>query len=803
MKRRVIFLISLLFLYPLFVFTQTTGAETTVVDSAAVIQPKVIPLVEINDRVEKTRQVILDKSIDLQLSSQIMRIDSLLNVKNKFLAIEAKEFREYNPYNLSKFFLENTYRAWEGYLEQLISWKNEVNSKLSRAQNNISDLGFIKREWELTLNFTKEANEPIEIQERIEDIMFDVDSLLNAFQAKNKTLILLETKITDAMSFSNKIIENVGQLQEHLRDSLLIARTPPLWKIELSGGNISHFDDRVSKFWYENAKIFKNYFHSLNLTLYLIVLLVILFALFQLRRKYFKLGFDESEPGFVSVRRIMINNYYPTIIIIAMFLYSLMFPYNPLALNSLMGLIVLVCMQYILSDFTGPDGRRMIWLLAGLLVLNQLEIIMWYFSDLARLYIVLETSAVLAVSLLLINNKDRRRLMKESAFMRNAVRLGYLVFILAVIAFFANTFGYLDLAVLLLKVGIQSSVYIVMAYGLSKILKALIISVIAIVRGAGNRALLKYLDKFELRVISLIDIFVVLYLIKGILSVLEVYRPVLIWIEKLLSDEWVIGETLKISLGGILMLILILAITLIISKIIKIIIEDEIAPHSKLPKGVPFAISVTIRYFLVVLGFIMALSAAGIDLGSFGLMAGALGIGIGFGLQNIVNNFFSGLIMVYERPVQVGDTIEVETLMGEVKSIGIRSSKVKTYDGAEVIVPNGNLISNQLINWTLSDNRRRLEVKVGVEYGADPNIVLELLKKVALGHENVLKEPEPLALFEDFGDSSLNFRLLFWVHFNKGFTTKSDISIGIYNILKENDITIPFPQVDLNVKREE
>ena len=138
--------------------------------------------------------------------------------------------------------------------------------------------------------------------------------------------------------------------------------------------------------------------------------------------------------------------------------------------------------------------------------------------------------------------------------------------------------------------------------------------------------------------------------------------------------------------------------------------------------------------------------------------------------------------------------------MGQVKRIGIRSSNVKTYDGAEVVVPNSNLVSNDLINWTLSDNRRRIEIKVGVAYGSDPNKVLELLKNVALDHERVLEDPEPLALFEEFGDSSLNFRLLFWVYFEDGFITKSDVAIGIYNILNENNINIPFPQVDLHVK---
>jgi len=801
MKIKYAFLVSLFLLYPLISFSQSSAEEITVEDTLAVIKPQIIPLVDINDRVEETRQVIFDKSEELEIGSEIKLIDSLLVERNLFLVKEAAEFRDYNPYNLSKFFLENTYRAWEGYHQQLDEWKYEVNHSLSGAQDHINDLSFIKQEWKLTLEFSRESDESTELQDRISDIILVVDSLSQSFEEKIETLISLEADITDAMSFSNSILEDVGELQQHLRDSLLVAREVPLWAIDLSGDNVTQFDNRIHKFWHENTQVFRNYFKSLTLTFYLVILIVLFLLLYQLRRSYFKLGLNESDPGFVNVKRIMVSNYLPSAFAIAIFLYLIMFPYNPLAFSGLLSFLLLICMRFILADFMGPPGKRLIWLLALLMAFNQMEIIFWYFSDFARIYILFEASAVLAVTTLLILPATRRKFMKGQAFLKYAVRLGYLVFILAAIAFLANIFGYLDLAVLMLKVGIQSSVFIVTIYGLTKVVRAIIISAGAVVRGTGNAFLLKYIDKFESWALSLLNVLAVLYLLTMILSALEVNRSVINWIVELFAKKWIIN-TLTLSLGGLVSLIIILILTFSISKFIKVLIEEEIAPHTKLPKGIPFAISVTIRYFLMVLGFIIALSAAGIDLGSFGLIAGALGIGIGFGLQNIVSNFISGLILVYERPVQTGDTIEVENLMGEVKSIGIRSSSVKTYDGAEVVVPNSNLISNKLINWTLSDNRKRIEVKVGVAYGSDPNIVLELLRKVANGHENVLKDPEPLALFDAFGDSSLNFRLLFWVYFEKGFTTKSDIAIGIYNILNENNISIPFPQVDLNVKRD-
>jgi len=343
--------------------------------------------------------------------------------------------------------------------------------------------------------------------------------------------------------------------------------------------------------------------------------------------------------------------------------------------------------------------------------------------------------------------------------------------------------------------------FTIVLYGLYKITIVLISALVKIGKAGKSAILDNYWDIIEKRAKQVINILIIYYWFFFLTVSFEVSRVIFDSITEFFLQERSVG-TLNITIGGIFALILILLVTFLITGLLKIVIEDILLKRSKLPRGVPAAISVTIRYFLIILGFMFALSAGGIELGKFSLLAGALGVGIGFGLQNIVNNFISGLILVYERPLQVGDTIEVENLLGRVNRIGIRSSNVKTYDGAEVIVPNGNLISNQLINWTLSDNKRRIEIKVGTSYGSDPNIVLEILKKVAMENEDTLKEPPPRALFEDFGDSSLNFRLLFWVPYDIGIGTKSDVAIGIFNKFKENNVEIPFPQVDLHVKEQ-
>jgi small-conductance mechanosensitive channel len=144
------------------------------------------------------------------------------------------------------------------------------------------------------------------------------------------------------------------------------------------------------------------------------------------------------------------------------------------------------------------------------------------------------------------------------------------------------------------------------------------------------------------------------------------------------------------------------------------------------------------------------------ELNKFTLVTGALGVGVGFGLQNIVNNFASGLILLFERPIRVGDTVEMKWLVGIVKRIGARSSTIQTGEDAEVIVPNSNLISNEVINWTLSSVRRRVNISVGVAYGAEPERVLSLLIEVPAAHSGVTRNPKPEAYFVGFGDSALN-----------------------------------------------
>jgi small-conductance mechanosensitive channel len=256
-----------------------------------------------------------------------------------------------------------------------------------------------------------------------------------------------------------------------------------------------------------------------------------------------------------------------------------------------------------------------------------------------------------------------------------------------------------------------------------------------------------------------------------------------------------------ITLTAVLSALGVVAITWVATKLVRFVLDHEVLPRLDLRTGVPIAISTIVGYVLVVTGAVLAMAALGIDLTKVTLLAGALGIGVGLGLQNVVSNFASGLILMLERPINVGDQVDVGGVLGEVKRIGVRSSTIRTFQGAEVIVPNTDLASKQVTNWTLSDRARRYEIDVSVAYGSDPERVLRLLESAAADVPEVQAEPVPRALFTGFGDSSLDFRLFAWVEsIDVGLQAQNSLRMAVLRKLGEAGIEIPFPQRDLHIR---
>jgi small-conductance mechanosensitive channel len=273
---------------------------------------------------------------------------------------------------------------------------------------------------------------------------------------------------------------------------------------------------------------------------------------------------------------------------------------------------------------------------------------------------------------------------------------------------------------------------------------------------------------------------------------LDDYIPKIL--DRTMAAQLHVGEV-TLSGGSLIMAALSLCGAWLMMGIVGALLEHEILPRFGFGQGVPYAIAALARYAVGLAGLLFAMAAAGLDLSKITLLAGAVGVGVGFGLQNIVNNFVSGLILLIERPFHVGDMVETPSANGIVRRIGIRASTIRTSQGADVIVPNGDLLSKALLNWTLSNRFRRIELEIGVAYGSDPETVERLLVEAALGNSAVRAEPAPQALFVNFGDSALVFRLQAWVEdAGSALSASSQLRATILAKLSAAGIEMPFPQ---------
>jgi small-conductance mechanosensitive channel len=274
------------------------------------------------------------------------------------------------------------------------------------------------------------------------------------------------------------------------------------------------------------------------------------------------------------------------------------------------------------------------------------------------------------------------------------------------------------------------------------------------------------------------------------------------WLDDILNENLISLGDSKLTVGLILTLALSFTALFIISEWLRRFLVKQVLKKTQIAQGTKESIGTIVKYVIILGGFFSILQTQGIDLSAFGVLAGAIGVGIGFGLQNITNNFISGLIILFEQPIKVGDRIEVGDVSGDVVQINARATTVVTNDNISVIVPNSQFIDSQVINWSHNEHRIRFNFPVGVSYKEDPSKIKKILIEVAKANDGILQQPEPDVLFDSYGDNSLNFNLRVWTsdYVNKPKVLKSQLYYAIFERFTAEKVEIPFPQRDIHLR---
>jgi small-conductance mechanosensitive channel len=291
-----------------------------------------------------------------------------------------------------------------------------------------------------------------------------------------------------------------------------------------------------------------------------------------------------------------------------------------------------------------------------------------------------------------------------------------------------------------------------------------------------------------------------LLFVPGMLRVWRVYDS----LDEAMRGYFAFGFELgsqRITVGLVITSVGVLYAAFVMSWMFQRLVIDQVLARRNVELGIRHAVAKLVHYAVVFIGFLLALSVLGLEVTQLTIMLSALGVGIGFGLQSVANNFVSGIILLFERPVRVGDLIQTGEQWARIKRIGLRSTTVTTFEDSDLIVPNANLVNNEVTNWTLGNRRARFDVPVGVAYGSDVALVIETLMACAKDHPRVATRPEPHVLFQGFGESSLDFVLRAWVNdVDYRLTTRSELHLEIDRRFREGKIEIAFPQRDLHLR---
>jgi small-conductance mechanosensitive channel len=418
-----------------------------------------------------------------------------------------------------------------------------------------------------------------------------------------------------------------------------------------------------------------------------------------------------------------------------------------------------------------------------------------------RLYILaVAVLAAAAVLWLLYSSRRRRERAGATPASGLATTGGWLAVIALLVAVGANVVGNVSLAEMLTS-GVLDSAYVGLAlYAGASVLASVLSMLLARRVMTRFRVITQHAGPLLSSATKLIMVAATVFWVVVVFDQFRVARPLFAFGREVLNYPLAVGQ-ISITLGSILLFVFSVYVAFWVARTVRVILRDEVLPNMELPRGVGNSISSLSYYALILIGLLVSLAAAGFETSQFALIFGALSVGIGFGLQNVVNNFVSGLILMFERPIQPGDVVEVSGTSGKVREIGMRATTLTTFEGADVIVPNGTLLSEKLINWTLSDMNRRIDVEVGVAYGSDPRRVMALLSEVALGTPGITPEPAPAIVFKGFGASSLDFGIRAWTNdFGDWVTIRTEMTARVCEALAKEGIEIPIPQQAVHLR---
>ena len=775
-------------------------ARTSAADVPAKTEPPPsapVPVAEIARRAEEVDDFRRSVDATLAPSARIASIESQLPALDTRIAERRDRMQLALSTQPSLLTLDALAESWQETRVELTGWVETLTARAILLDQQRARLQALKESWTRTRAEVRAAGAPKPTVDRTDSVLAAIETTRQRLDSARAETLVLQDRVARQLSRTQEAIVEVAQARRHVTVALFTRESPPIWAVRrltmaegLAAVRATIETQRAGVHQFFRDEIGRAAVHA--------VAVFALGVVLWIGRRRARL--EPPDGPLSSLAPLLVHPFAAAFVI--GFISSFWIYASGLRIARTFAEVgALVPLTLILRRLVPPPAVPAIYALTGFFLVDRIRDLFIGLPVLERYFLLLEVLAAVIVLAWFVRAGRSRHVTDELApVKRGAVRAAMgLALVGFSIAFVSDVFGNMSLARLVAS-GLFSSGYLALMLIAARRLASGAVSFALRVRPLRRlRMVQRHRPLIEGRTLSILRRVSVAVWLVGTLHYFGLLAPAWAGSQRLLEVQLSRGA-FSISVGDVLAFAVTLWVSFLLSSFIRFVLEEDVFPHVHLQPGVPYALSTFVRYGVVIVGFVIALLVLGVNLDRVTVLGGALGVGVGFGLQNIVNNFVSGLIVLFERPVRVGDSVQIRDIQGEIRRIGIRSSTVVAWEGAEVIVPNSMLVAEQVTNWTPTIYHRRLDVPVGVAYGAGPDEVVKLLTDVAGAHPDVIAQPAPQALFLGFGDSALKFELRAWTNRLDRFgLIKSELGIAVFRALRAAGISIPFPQHEVRL----
>jgi potassium efflux system protein len=698
--------------------------------------------------------------------------------------------------------LQTQAQRWQRWELQTTGWLHALTGQATQLEQAWHRLADLHTTWTDTRVAAQVAQAPAPILQQIDATLSAMAAAQMPLQTQYTAVLNLQSRVAHEVARCGQALAQIAQVQQQRVTWLMRRDGLPIWRAALWAEAHRALPERVHQVAAAYGADLLHYVRdpAAGLPLYAGLFLILALAFGAARRQMQR--WQVAGEATSSALRVFQRPYAAALAV------TLLIPTSPLAPIPLTVREVFVLLG-ILSTI------RLIQLVVGAPVLSGLYALGAFFALdtvrqdfagaplLGQVLLVGETLAGMVVAGWMLGHLRRSPGATVGPSGISALRLGaQLVLLLFTVGLVAASLGYGHLAHLVTSGMLAGGALAVALYATVQVVRGVLAYALRCWPLQTLQMVRHHRDLLERRLSTGLLWVALLTWLGRYLYAFGLWGPTLSWGHAVLASKLERGA-ISLSVGDVLAFVLTVVGAYVLSAFLRFMLAEDVYPRLRITPGQSYAASSLLHYVLLAVGVVVGLGVLGMDMTRMTVLAGAFGVGLGFGLQSVVNNFVSGLILLFEQPIHVGDAVELGALQGVVRRIGIRASVVHTYQGADIIVPNSQLVTEQVTNWTLTDQLRRIDLPVGVNYGAAPDQVIALLETVARAHPQVLQAPPPQAFFTGYGDSAINFTLMAWPdHLNHWAQVKSDLATAVYKAVYAAGMSFPFPQREVRVRHE-